>query len=178
MNDLPAPTRRLFIGLFPDPGVQAAIAAHRASWSWPPGARLTNVARIHMTLHFLGEVEAGREALLSRLLCEVPVHRMSLRLGTPQTWRQQIAVLRTQPHAGLDALHEAIARQVARAGFSIANERERWLPHLTIARRTRGAVPPADPAPIVWRVDHFALVCSHLRPLPHYEAIARYPAPG
>lgn len=176
MNSPSEPTRRLFIGLFPDPGVQAAIATHRKAWSWPDGARLTNLARIHMTLHFLGEVDAPRQALLARLLADVPMRAMSLRLGTPQAWRNHIAVLRPDEHEGLDTLHGEVVRQVERAGF--AAPRDRWVPHLTIARKTRGAVPPAEPAPIAWTVREFVLVWSHMNYPPRYEVIARYPAHG
>lgn len=176
MNALPEPTRRLFIGLFPDAAVRAAIEAHRKTWSWPAGVRLTNAARIHMTLHFLGDVERSRESLLARRLADVRMRPMTLLLGTPEAWRNPIAVLMPGPHEGLRVLREDIVRQVESAGFVVPPEH--WVPHLTLARRTRGAVPPAGMAPIAWPVTEFVLVCSHTASPSRYEFIARYPSHG
>jgi 2'-5' RNA ligase len=167
------PTRRLFIGLFPDAAVRAAIDAHRGAWSWPVGVRLTHPSRIHMTLHFLGEVEAAPQAALEALLAEVRIPRLTLTLRTPQAWRNGIAVLLCDEHEALRALHEDIGRQVERAG--LATDHRPWVPHLTIARRTARAVPPAGCKPIVWSVEDFVLAWSRAQPL-RYEALARYRA--
>jgi len=174
MNTIHEPTRRLFIGLFPDPVVRDAIEAHRKTWSWPAGVRLTNVARIHMTLHFLGEVARSRESLLAERLSGVRMRGMRLLLREPQAWRNPIAVLMPDAHEGLRQLHEDIVREVERADFDVTPGQ--WLPHLTLARRTRGAVPPAGMAPIAWQVNEFVLVCSHTAYPARYEFIARYPA--
>ncbi|SEA15159.1 RNA 2',3'-cyclic phosphodiesterase [Variovorax sp. YR216] len=176
MNAIHEPTRRLFIGLFPDPAVRAAIEAHRKTWSWPAGVRLTNAARIHVTLHFLGEVEHSRESLLAARLADVRMHAMTLQLCTPQAWRNPIAVLMPDEHQGLRALREDIVRQVESTGFVVPPEH--WVPHLTLARRSRGAVPPTGMAPIAWQVNEFVLVCSHTAYPSRYEFIARYPARG
>ncbi|SCK51979.1 2'-5' RNA ligase [Variovorax sp. HW608] len=176
MNALHESTRRLFIGLFPGPAVRAAIEAHRKTWAWPAGVRLTNGARIHMTLHFLGPVERAREPPLAQCLADVRMRGMTLLLRTPEAWRNPIAVLMPDEHEGLRALHEGIVRQVERAGFVVPPER--WVPHLTLARRTRGAVPPGGMAPIAWQVNEFVLVCSHTAYPSRYEFIAHYPAKG
>jgi len=176
MNAIQEPTRRLFIGLFPDPVVRAAIEAHRKTWSWPTGVRLTNAARIHMTLHFLGEVEHSRESLLADRLADVRMRRMTLSIRKPEAWRNPIAVLMLDENEELCALHEDIVRQVERAGLAVPPER--WVPHLTIARRTRGAVPPTAMTPIAWQVNDFVLVCSQTTYPARYEFIARYPAQG
>jgi 2'-5' RNA ligase len=169
-------TRRLFIGLFPDPAVRAAVDAHRLAWSWPPGARLTSLPRVHMTMHFLGQVDPARQSLLETLLAEVRMDSLALRLHIPQVWRNQIAVLQCDENDALRALHDDIGRQVVRADLPV--EHGRWLPHLTLARKAAGAMPPAACAPIAWRVDDFVLVCSHMaRPL-RYEVLSRYRAHG
>lgn len=176
MNAFHESTRRLFIGLFPDPGVRAEIEAHRKTWSWPAGVRLTNPERIHMTLHFLGEVERSRESRLAQELADVRMRGMTLLIRKPEAWRNPVAVLMLDEHEGLSALHQDIVRQVERAGLAVPPER--WVPHLTIARRTRGAVPPAAMTPIPWQVNEFVLVCSHTAYPARYEFIARYPAKG
>ncbi|MDM0001341.1 RNA 2',3'-cyclic phosphodiesterase [Variovorax sp. J22P240] len=172
MTSAPAPTRRLFIGLFPDPGVQAAIDAHRRNWWWPPGARMIPPARVHMTLHFLGEVPTTQQAALQDGLAEVPMQALTLVLRTPEVWRNPVAVLRPDEHEVLRALHERLKQPLQQAGLS--PERAHWLPHLTIARKCLGAVPPDEPPLIPWQVSEFVLVCSHLTPPVHYEILARH----
>ncbi|MGJ7509021.1 RNA 2',3'-cyclic phosphodiesterase [Variovorax sp. GT1P44] len=172
MNAVPASTRRLFIGLFADPAVQSAIDAHRRTWGWPPGARMASLARMHMTLHFLGEVAAVQQAALMDALAEVPMPALTLVLGTPEVWRNPVAVLRADEDEGLRALHERLKLALLHAG--LVPERGRWLPHVTIARKCLGAVPPTESSPIVWSVDAFALVCSHLSAPAHFEILARH----
>ncbi|MDM0072793.1 RNA 2',3'-cyclic phosphodiesterase [Variovorax sp. J2P1-59] len=172
MTSEPAPTRRLFIGLFPDPGVQAAIDAHRSTWWWPRGVRMIVPARIHMTLHFLGEVAAAQQAALQQGLAEVPMHALTLVLRTPEVWRNPVAVLRPDEHEGLCVLHERLKQPLIHAG--LVPERVRWTPHLTIARKCLGAVPPNEMSPIPWQVSDFVLVCSHMAPPAHYEILARH----
>ncbi len=175
MSSVAEPTRRLFIGLVPDASVQAAIDFQRQAWHWPPGCRLTRPQRMHLTLHFLGEVDGPHQAALQDVLADVPMQGLTLVLGTPQVWRNHVAVLLVDEHEGLRALHAGLALQLVRAGLVPA--RARWTPHVTIAREASGAVPPADPQPIRWRVAAFVLVWSRLAPDWRHEVLARYPAP-
>ncbi|MDM0104000.1 RNA 2',3'-cyclic phosphodiesterase [Variovorax sp. J22R24] len=172
MTPAPSPTRRLFIGLFPDAEVQAAIDAHRRNWSWTRGARMTSLARIHMTLHFLGEVDAAQQAALQEGIAEVPMQALTLILRTPEVWRNPVAVLRPDEHEELRALHERLKWPLVDAGLT--PEKGHWIPHLTIARRCLGAVPPDNPPPIPWQVSEFVLICSHMTPPARYEVLARH----
>jgi len=172
MTSAPAPTGRLFIGLFPDPGVQAAIDTYRRNWRWPRGARMVPPARIHMTLHFLGEVATTQQAALQDGLAEVPMQALTLVLRTPEVWRNPVAVLLPDVHEGLRALHERLKQPLLDAGLS--PETARWTPHLTIARQCLGAMPPDEPPQIPWQVSEFVLACSHLTPPVHYEILARH----
>ena len=175
MSSTAEATRRLFIGLVPDAAVQAAIDVQRKAWRWPPGCRLTRPERMHLTLHFLGEVDAPRQSALQHALAELPMRELTLVLGTPQTWRNHVAVLVADEHEALRALHAGLALQIARAGLAPA--RARWTPHVTIARDASGALPPADPQPIRWQVSEFVLIWSRMAPLWRHEPLARYPAP-
>ena len=176
MSSALEPTRRLFIGLMPDASVQAAIDVQRQAWHWPPGCRLTRPQRMHLTLHFLGQVDPMRAAALQDALAKAPMSELALVLGAPQVWRNHVAVLLAQEHEGLRALHAGLALQLVRAGLVPA--RARWPPPVTVARDAAGAGAPADPQPIRWRVAAFALVWSRLAPDWRHEVLARYPASG
>jgi len=167
------PLQRLFVGLFPDAAVQAAIDAHRRDWWWPRGHRLTRPARMHLTLHFLGDVDAAGAQRVREALADVHLPPLDLVLDRSCTWKNDIAVVQPAPHAGLDALHAAVVEAVRRAGLPVRDER--FAPHLTIARQARGAARPPQMAPVPWRVDAFVLVASRLAPPVRYEALARCP---
>ena len=54
------PTRRLFIGLMPGADVRDALVEYQQRWYWGGGAP-TRSERLHLTVHFLGEIDATRE---------------------------------------------------------------------------------------------------------------------
>jgi 2'-5' RNA ligase len=183
MNDSPAhPTRRLFIGLMPDAGVQAAIDGHRQLWRWPSNARPTAPSQLHLTLHFLGDVPAERLPQLHQALAEVPVHEMQLTLRTPDLW--MVAVLRPDENEALRDLRRRLAFTLAHLDLHTEGD---WTPHVTLARKVDGAQPPESCPPIAWTVREFALVwstppadASRARDQrdqidQHYQVLARYP---
>jgi RNA 2',3'-cyclic 3'-phosphodiesterase len=171
MHCLAEPTQRLFIGLFPPAAVLDAIAEHCSAWRWPPGSRPTPRPRLHLTLHFLGNVDAARQAALQAGLGDVPMLAMDLVLGTPQCWRGGVAVLRPDDDAGLRELRERLAPALQRAGLAPA--RGPWMPHLTLARHADQARPPEVLPSIAWRLDEFVLVWSRLAPSMRYEVLQR-----
>ena len=152
-------TLRLFIGLWPPPGAHAALLAHGAAWSWPAAARRMRPERLHVTLHFLGEVASGllpalcRELALEWTGCELVLDR-------PVVWPGGIAVLEAsavpEPLAGL---HAALAGRLR--GLGVPVEERPYRPHVTLAREAVGARPPASPVPVHWQAGPgYALVRS------------------
>jgi len=160
--------RRLFIGLMPDEGVRAALAAHQQLWHLGRG-RPTSGARLHLTLHFIGEVDATREAALRHALTGVEVHSFNLVLRTTEVWSGRIAVLRADDHSALSDLHASLAARMLQAG--LAPQRDTFAPHVTLARDAPNAVPPDRFPPIAWPVSECALIWSHDR---RYDIVARY----
>ncbi|MES1162213.1 MAG: 2'-5' RNA ligase family protein, partial [Rhizobacter sp.] len=98
------PTRRLFIGLLPEAAVRDALVAHQRRWYWGDGLP-TRPERLHLTLHFLGEVDARREQALRDALAGEDVAPFELVLRTPDGWSGGVAVLRPDTHAALLDLH-------------------------------------------------------------------------
>lgn len=164
-------THRLFIGLMAEGPARAAVDAHRRLWRWPQEASLPPPGRLHLTLHFLGEVEPAVERALLKALLAVPVAPLNLTLDTVEVWRNGVAVLQPRENAMLRMLH-------GRIGEVLGLEPDaRWKPHVTLARKASKALPPQSFPPIEWHVPGFELVWSRLGQGARYEPLGRYPQP-
>jgi 2'-5' RNA ligase len=166
--------RRLFIGLLPDPSARNALVEHQRRWRWPRGARPTKATNLHLTLYFLGEVDAAHEHALRDVLKAEQVAPFDLVLRTPQRWRGGIAVLMPDTNAVLDDLHERLAARLNDADFAVP--RGAWTPHVTLARDAPLCEPPPTAQTIVWPVVDFVLVWSRTTPPTGYEVLERYGA--
>jgi RNA 2',3'-cyclic 3'-phosphodiesterase len=149
---------RLFLALWPDADVRADLAAHQAQWQWPAGARLSRIDGLHLTLHFIGAVDAERVPAL-RAACRLPMAPCTLTLDRPELWPNHCAVLcaRDVPPA-LAALHAALAQALRTLELPV--ERRGFRPHVTLARHAAGASPPPDALPVQWTLRDPVLVQS------------------
>jgi RNA 2',3'-cyclic 3'-phosphodiesterase len=150
---------RLFLGLWPSPAVHAALLAHADAWSWPASARRTPPERMHITLHFLGDVDA---ALLPRLRRELAVQweGCELVLDRAEVWPGGIAVLEAgEVPPALQRLHAQLAHRVVALDLPV--EARRYRPHATLARKATGARPPTLFTSLRWPAGTaYALVQS------------------
>lgn len=158
--DTPAPaSMRLFLGLWPTTLERIALEQHVNAWHWPASARRTHTDRLHVTLHFLGEIATERLPALKEGL-DVEWEGCELLLDHPQVWPGGLAVLEatTVPPA-LQRLHAALGERLVALGIEV--ESRRYRPHVTLARKAFGARPPAAFEPLRWRPDpHYRLVRS------------------
>jgi len=161
---------RLFIALWPAPAVRRALVERRDAIGWPPGAGIVDDQRLHLTLHFIGNVP---QALWSHLLSalQVPLQPIELEFGTARQWPHGLVVLPVSaPSAPLAALHGALG--TALSTLELPVERREFRPHVTLARRAAGAALPAGTPGLRWRTSGYALVNSD--PLDGYRVLARY----
>lgn len=174
----PAPTegpQRLFIALWPPPPVREAIAAWQSAWAWPRQAAKVKAERLHLTLHFLGDVAVAQAQDLSTRLARVEPAAFALEFDRGEVWDNGVAVLRpAATPAALRDLHARIGRAVEACGLAL--ERRPYKPHVTLARRAFGATPPAVTGVLRWEsAGAFALV----RTMPgqgRYETLATFGA--
>lgn len=149
---------RLFVALWPDDGVRAALIDSAARWAWRQGTARESAQRLHLTLHFLGSVARDRIGPLRGELA-LAWRPFDLSLAQATLWSGGIAVLEpadvVQPLADL---HAALGAALRRLG--LRTEARAFRPHVTLARRAAGASPPGQVAPVHWRVDAYALVAS------------------
>jgi 2'-5' RNA ligase len=148
MDVPPGASPRLFVGIWPTEGVLDALQQQAAAWSWPPSARRSRPERMHLTLHFLGDVPAARLPELRLALAEA-WQPCELLLDRPQVWGGGIAVLEAAAvPAELARLHAVLGERLRELGLPV--EERRYRPHVTFARKAFGARPPAGAEPVRW----------------------------
>ena len=151
-------TTRLFLALWPDPAVRDALRGWRDAWSWPRGASPVHTDKLHVTLHFLGDLPTARLPELAAGFA-LPFTPFSLRFERGEIWHNGIAVLEpSEEPAGLLALHAQLSQ--ALVGLRLTPEARKYRPHVTMARRAAGAELPVDGPVVDWQVDRYVLVES------------------
>jgi 2'-5' RNA ligase len=157
---MPAPDvaeLRLFLALWPAAGFLPELLAHADSWSWPAQARRTRPERLHVTLHFIGNVAAARLPALREGLAVPWTGGDELTLDRATVWPGGIAVVEaTQAPPSLAQLHARLADRLR--ALELPVESRPWRPHVTLACKAFGAKPPAF-TPLHWRAaPGYALV--------------------
>ncbi|HET7527625.1 MAG TPA: RNA 2',3'-cyclic phosphodiesterase [Burkholderiaceae bacterium] len=161
---------RLFVALWPTAAVRHALVERRDAIGWPPGAGVVDDQRLHLTLHFIGNVP---QALWPHLLpaLRVPLQPIELELDDARQWPHGLVVLPTAaPSAPLLALQRALGSALSTLGLPV--EQREFRPHVTLARGAAGAVLPGHAPPLRWRPGGYALVNSD--PVAGYRVLARY----
>jgi 2'-5' RNA ligase len=169
-----ADNARLFIALWPDPGVREALREWRDAFAWPQSASPARTEQLHVTLHFLGNFPRAR---LPELVAGIDVRfkPFELEFGHPELWHGGIAVL--APDAvpePLLALHGALGAALEQLGVPL--EERPYRPHVTLARRAGPELAPIQGPPIRWHVDAYALMESKVGAGAEYGVVHSYPA--
>ena len=148
-------------------------AAALESWAESLEGRIIPAAKIHLTLAFLGVVDATK-ALQEAIKIRGKPHELPIE--TAKYWKHNRIVWvgpRETPLA-LKALVEPLHAGLERAGFVL--ERRPFAAHVTLARN---APVPKELLPlpaIEWPVREFTLVRSNLSPKgSDYEIAGRFP---
>jgi RNA 2',3'-cyclic 3'-phosphodiesterase len=135
---------RLFVACDLPPEVERAVAA----WQRKELARhetLRVAPTLHLTLAFLGSVDAARLPDLERILRGVSWRRTECRFKDPlflpaHGKRRVVALELDDPADGLRRLQADVSAGLAAAGL-YEPEKRPWLPHVTVARFRRPGHP-------------------------------------
>lgn len=173
-------SHRLFVAIRPpEPVIDAMID----TMDGIENARWQDEAQLHLTLRFIGEVDAPLANDIADTLGRVRTAPFELAfrgVGHFERGQRPSAVWAgVAPSPALAALQKKVERAVVSAGAE--PETRRFVPHVTLARLNRSCAPPgpwiaqhgdfrAGPMP----VDHFTLYESTLtRAGSHYEPVLR-----
>ena len=152
---------RLFFALWPDPGVRAALAQVQAGIT----GTLMPAEKLHLTLAFLGQQPASALPALCRVLDQVPAQPMALQLdiqGYFTSLRIAWAGMRSVPPKLLE-LRGALMQMLAASRFVPEFEKDRFEPHVTLARKAgsgAAAVGASAIPPIRWLATQMVLAES------------------
>lgn len=167
--------QRLFFALWPDEAVRRQLADYRDLLKGCRG-RLVVPENLHITLAFLGSVDADTRSCLEQAADIISVPAFTLKLDELGFWRRsQVVWLGTgetpEPLLGL-----ASALKQAMLGCGLEPESRPFQTHLTLMRKARRA-PAEEPCEAtLWPVADFALMLSDTRPEGvRYEVLQRWP---
>jgi len=171
---------RLFFALWPGEAVRSAChaAAKQLNIRLPSGGYLSAPERYHITLLFLGDrVPKPQEEAALRAAAQVRAAPFTLTLDLASSFKNREIPWWLGPRTAPPALQDFYGRlrdTMVQANVSL--ERMRFVPHLTIARNAKIALPPTPIEPIHWDIGEFALIRSRLdlRPVA-YEVLGTWP---
>lgn len=161
---------RLFLALWPDAAVREHLAGWRDTWRWPHRATPVRSDRLHLTLHFIGDLPSTRVDEVADGL-QVSISPFELHFGQNDLWPHGVAVLLPdRPPAALLDLQHALAIRLQALGLPL--DPRSYRPHVTLARRAAGAAPERVGAYFRWPVSRYALMRSQPD---GYDIVRAYP---
>ena len=151
---------RLFFALWPPEEEARALGALAAELAAESGGRAVPVAKIHLTLAFLGSVEGGARPAVLAAATGLRASAFTLALDEVGAFRRAGVAWAgmSSPPARLLRLQARLAERLGAAGFTIDDRP--FAPHVTLARRTLRAVVRRRVAPLAWTATRFTLVRS------------------
>jgi RNA 2',3'-cyclic 3'-phosphodiesterase len=162
---------RFFFALWPPAETARTLAGWAADAQRLTGGRVTEAAKIHLTLAFLGEAD-HEKAIRAARTAEGKVQNLPIEQA--RYWRENGIVWagpRETPPP-LKALFESLSMALDREQFIL--ERRPFAAHVTLVRKARGAALPPLPA-VDWPVREFLLVRSSLSSAgARYEPLERF----
>ena len=164
---MPDSPQRLFFALLPDEAVRKQLRQLRKNLD-QAGGRPVPAENLHLTLLFLGNVEADKVNAVRGIAAGIEGGSFDLTLDTLGGFRQNntrvLWLGPSEPPPELGLLHQSLRRQVRKIGLRVGKGAYR--PHITLVRKAdpRGKL-PGDPAPgIRWTACRCALIASELLP--------------
>lgn len=159
-----AQRQRLFFALWPDDGVRDRLHALAPQAIRGSAARRVSRENLHVTLVFLGSVDANTRDCVERVACGIQGRPFTLTLDRLGYWPKPRILW-----AGSTGLPEPLvllvdALKTAVAACDLEPEKRTYRAHVTLARKVTKDLESGDIDPIDWYVNRFVLVESWTRP--------------
>jgi 2'-5' RNA ligase len=167
---------RLFFALWPDAPARKRLASLAREFG-PKGGRQHHPDDHHITLVFLGSVEASKQPCIYQVAERIVSEPIDLQLDTIGHWpRPKILWCGpSQAPEALERLVKDLQQGLLACGFE--PERRRYKPHVTLHRKVRHADSGAIADPIEWQAREFVLATSggNTPGAPRYRILHRWP---
>lgn len=155
-----AARQRLFFALWPDDDARNALAQLADARLAPSHGRLIAASNLHLTLEFLGAVDAGMRACAERAAESVATPAFELEFQRLGYWPRP-RVLWSAPERTPEALTGLVSMlRKALAACGHKPESRAFHAHVTLARKVRGPVSETSHTLVRWHVADFHLVAS------------------
>jgi len=166
---------RLFFALWPDPAIQMAMSQTLRGLRHISGRPVPS-RNYHITLAFLGNVEAERLTCLCEHAAKVACPSISLSFDTLGQFRRSgiLWLGCSETPEPLMQLYQELGQALLPCGFQ--PESRRFQPHITLYRRFQGRLQDIVIKPVRWEVQGFHLVLSESTDDGvRYQSIASFP---
>lgn len=154
---------RLFFALWPDEMLRLRLVDTLGLLHKTMSGKWVRPENLHITLAFLGEVDAERLPDAVRVGTETIAAGFVLTLDRIEFWPRNgvICLAASDTPQALNALAGSLAGRLNGAGFAM--EKRGFRAHVTLARKGQSDRRRIElPEPLAWRVDGFCLVESQL----------------
>ena len=155
---------RLFFALWPTDDVRQTIKRHCKSLLRHTGGRPVAEENLHITLAFLGSVDAVQHACVEEVATAIQLPSFELILDQIGYWaRPRVLWLgaREIPEP-LQLLVNTLNKGCGDCGLSL--DKRPFKAHLTLKRKVHQAPPTEEVKPVLWPVERFVLVKSNTLP--------------
>ena len=151
---------RLFFAIWPGAAAARELAAVAESLAGLAGGKPMPVAKIHLTLAFLGSLDAERSGTAALAAGRVKAAAIRMVVDCVGSFRRARVgwAAPSVPVPALAALQSALAAELHANGFVL--EERAFTPHVTLVRKIEKPVPRAPMPPIEWESKALALVES------------------
>lgn len=170
-----AKPERLFFALWPDDALRQQIKIHGKSILQHTAGRAMPGDNLHITLAFLGNVDAEQRPCIETMAAAIRGSQFELCLDRLGHWpRPQVLwAAPTQTPVALSTLAAVLHRGAADCGLRMDSRPYR--PHLTLKRKLTQAPSVRVFGPVLWRAESFVLVRSTSLPQGvNYEVLGEW----
>jgi RNA 2',3'-cyclic 3'-phosphodiesterase len=165
-------TARLFVALWPSTELARDLRARCNGRTEGSRAHWVAVPKLHVTLHFLGDVPRPRLAELGPAL-QVPFQPFELSFSRFELWpRGLLVALPDAVPQALSELHAALGQALRNVG--LPTDTRTFTPHITLARRHAGPLATQAGSPLHWPVRDYVLVESQTAHHGAYRVLQHY----